>query len=80
MTKGITHSPPLERESKKAIVTRRPEIHLLIDHHTFSKYALITYCSLDEIDCIITDTASGKACWDYAEQHQIRLVAADQSD
>jgi DeoR family myo-inositol catabolism operon transcriptional repressor len=80
ISNGVTHSSPLESEIKKTVVKRSSEIYLLVDHYKFDKYALMTYCGLDEIDYIITDTTPSENYQEYAKKHNIRLVISDKPD
>ena len=71
---GVTHSSPLESEIKQAVVKRSSKVYLMVDQHKFDKYALITYCGLNEIDYIITDTDPSENYQEYAKNHNIELV------
>lgn len=74
ITNGVTHSSPLESEIKQAVVKRSSKVYLMVDQHKFDKYALITYCGLNEIDYIITDTNPSENYQEYAKNHNIELV------
>ena len=71
---GVTHSSPLESEIKQAVVKRSSKVYLMVDQHKFDKYALITYCGLNEIDYIITNTDPSEDYQEYAKNHNIELV------
>jgi len=71
---GVTHSSPLESEIKQTVVKRSSKVYLLVDQHKFDKYALITYCGLNEIDYIITNTNPSEDYQEYAKNHNIELV------
>ncbi|WP_257347947.1 DeoR/GlpR family DNA-binding transcription regulator [Pseudalkalibacillus decolorationis] len=77
ISNGVTHSSPLESEIKQTIVKRSSEIYLLVDHYKFDKNTLMTYCGLDEIDYIITDTTPSENYQEYAKSHDIHLVISD---
>ncbi|MGR6118027.1 DeoR/GlpR family DNA-binding transcription regulator [Aeribacillus composti] len=77
ISNGVTNSSPLESEIKQTIVKRSEQVYLLVDHDKFDKYALMTYCRLDEVDYIITDTAPSEQYQEFAKKHNIQLVIAD---
>jgi DeoR family myo-inositol catabolism operon transcriptional repressor len=77
LSNGVTNASPLESELKKTIVSRSSEVYLLVDHDKFDKYGLMTYCSLDEIDVLITDKLPNDSYQEYAKNNQIQLVLAE---
>ncbi|MBD1381115.1 DeoR/GlpR family DNA-binding transcription regulator [Metabacillus arenae] len=77
ITNGVTNSSPLESEIKQTVVRRSSEVYLLVDHYKFDKAALMTYCGLDEIDYIITDTQPSKNYQEYAKKHDIELIISE---
>ncbi|PLS04358.1 DeoR/GlpR family DNA-binding transcription regulator [Neobacillus cucumis] len=77
LVNGVTNASPLESELKKTIVNRSSEVYLLIDHDKFDKYGLMTYCSLNEIDFLITDQLPDDTYQEYVKNNQIQLVIAD---
>ena len=77
LSNGVTNASPLESELKKTIVSRSSEVYLLVDHDKFDKYGLMTYCSLDDIDYLVTDKVPNDTYQEYAKNHNIQLVLAD---
>jgi DeoR family transcriptional regulator, myo-inositol catabolism operon repressor len=77
ISNGVTHSSPLESEIKQAIVKKSIEVYLMVDQYKFDKYALMTYCGLDEIDYIITDALPSEKYQEFAKKHDIQLVIAE---
>jgi DeoR family transcriptional regulator, myo-inositol catabolism operon repressor len=77
ISNGVTHSSPLESEIKQAIVKKSIEVYLMVDQYKFDKYALMTYCGLDEIDYIITDAIPSEKYQEFAKKHDIQLVMAE---
>jgi DeoR family transcriptional regulator, myo-inositol catabolism operon repressor len=77
ISNGVTHSSPLESEIKQAIVKKSIEVYLMVDQYKFDKYALMTYCGLDEIDYIITDAFPSEKYQEFAKKHDIQLVIAE---
>ncbi|MFD2215559.1 DeoR/GlpR family DNA-binding transcription regulator [Metabacillus endolithicus] len=75
---GVTHSSPHESEIKQAVVQKSTEIYLLIDHNKFGRYALMTYCDLENVDYIITDKRPGEEYQQFTKKHGIQLVISEQ--
>ncbi|AKO92324.1 DeoR/GlpR family DNA-binding transcription regulator [Priestia filamentosa] len=76
ISNGVTNSSPVESEIKQAVVRRSVEVFLLIDHTKFDKYALITYCELEELDYLITDASPNESYGNYAQRNNINIVIA----
>ena len=74
---GVTHSSPHESEIKQAVVQKSAEIYLLIDHFKFGRYALMTYCDLENVDCIITNKPPGEEYQQFTKKHGIQLVISE---
>lgn len=77
LTNGVTNASPLESELKTAVVNRSIESYLLIDHDKFDKYGLMTYCTLDNIDYLITNQMPNQTYEEYIESNGIKLVLAE---
>lgn len=77
LSNGVTNASPQESELKKTVVNRSSEVYLLIDHDKFDRYGLMTYCSLEEIDMLLTDHMPDEAYQDFARKHGIQIVLAD---
>lgn len=75
---GVTNSLPLESEIKKTVVKRSSEVFLLADNYKFGKYALTTYCELNEVDYLITDMPPNKGYQDYADENDIIINIAEE--
>ena len=74
ITNGVAHSSPFETELKHSIVERSSEVFLLVDHYKFDKFALMSYCTLEQIDYIITDCTPDEKYVNYAKDNGIHLV------
>ncbi|WP_066048483.1 DeoR/GlpR family DNA-binding transcription regulator [Robertmurraya korlensis] len=74
LTNGVTNASPMESELKKTVVSRSSEVYLLVDHDKFDKYGLITYCGLDEVDYLVTDSVPNNIYIEYAKNNNIQLV------
>lgn len=77
LSNGVTNASPLESELKKTIVDRSSEVYLLVDHDKFDKYGLMTYCSLAEIDYLVTDKLPNNSYQEYAKNNGIQLIIAN---
>ncbi len=77
LTNGVTNASPFESELKTAVVNRSLETYLLIDHDKFDKYGLMTYCTLDKINFLITDAKPEQIYLDYLRNHNIKLIIPD---
>jgi DeoR family transcriptional regulator, myo-inositol catabolism operon repressor len=77
ITNGVTNSSPLENEIKQTVVERSSEVFLLVDQIKFDKYALMTYCSLDKIDYLITDFTPVEKYQEFAKLNGIELVTVN---
>jgi DeoR family transcriptional regulator, myo-inositol catabolism operon repressor len=77
LSNGVTNASPLESELKKTIVSRSSEVYLLVDQDKFDKCGLMTYCSLSELDYIVTDTIPNGSYQKYAKENGIQLVIAN---
>ncbi|WP_037291020.1 DeoR/GlpR family DNA-binding transcription regulator [Saccharibacillus sacchari] len=74
LTNGVTNSSPLETDIKSTVVQKSLNVFLLIDDSKFDKYALTTYCSLSEIDVLVTNSTPSEEYVKYAEAHQVKIV------
>ncbi len=74
ISKGVTNSSPIESAIKEAVIKRNAEVFLLVDHTKLDKYAMGTYCGLEEIDYLITDDVLDKSYQHYATENNIELV------
>lgn len=77
LTNGVTNASPMESELKKTVVTRSSEVYLLVDHDKFDKYGLITYCDLNEVDYLVTDSMPNKTYVEYAKENNIQLIVPE---
>jgi DeoR family myo-inositol catabolism operon transcriptional repressor len=73
---GVTNSLPLESGLKHSVVKQSAETFLLVDHSKFDKAALTTYCNLDEINYIVTDSIPDKY-QEYANENQIEIILSE---
>ena len=78
LTNGVTNASPLESELKSEVVNRSLETYLMIDHDKFDKYGLMTYCTFDKIDYLVTDTMPSQVYQEYIETNGIKLVIPEE--
>jgi DeoR family transcriptional regulator, myo-inositol catabolism operon repressor len=71
---GVTNSSPIESGIKEIIVKGNADVFLLVDHTKFDKYAMVTYCGLEEIDYLITDDFPDEIYENYAKENNIELI------
>lgn len=70
---GLTNASADEYAIKKTVIENSQTRFLLSDHTKFGKFALMTYCPLDEIQYLITDTVPEQKYLDYCKEHKIIL-------
>ncbi len=73
---GVTNSSPLETEIKKEATQRSQQVFLLADSKKCGVVALITYCALDNIDALITESEPSKDVRDFMDGHQKKIIIA----
>ncbi|NGZ76659.1 DeoR/GlpR family DNA-binding transcription regulator [Saccharibacillus alkalitolerans] len=74
LTNGVTNSSPLETDLKSTVVQKSLNVFLMIDDSKFDKYALTTYCSLSDIDVLVTNSVPNDTYTQYARENDIRIV------
>ena len=74
LTNGVTNSSPLETDIKSTVVQKSSRVFLLIDDSKFDRYALTTYCSLSDIDVLVTNSMPSNEYIEYAKKHEIELI------
>lgn len=74
---GICNASAEEYDIKKTAVSKSQTIYLLADHSKFNKVALMTFCDLENIHCIITDQVPSANFVDFCEYNSIELRIID---
>ncbi|WP_158734602.1 DeoR/GlpR family DNA-binding transcription regulator [Alteribacillus sp. YIM 98480] len=77
---GVTHASPLESEIKKEIVKKSTRVYVLADSTKFDKHALITYCTLKAVDCIITNTSPSSTFMNELKNHNVYLCTTENTN
>ncbi|WP_210118901.1 DeoR/GlpR family DNA-binding transcription regulator [Treponema parvum] len=74
---GITNSSPPETEIKQTAVQRSQQTYLLADSSKSGVISLMTYCSLDKIDALVTDAQPSNGICDFMNAHGVRIIIAE---
>ncbi len=73
---GVTNSAPEESDIKRTAVQRSQQVCLLADSSKCGEVSLITYCGLDQIDTLVTETPPPSDIGDFMEQHGKQILIA----
>ena len=71
---GITNSSTQEYDIKQTAVKRSQQVFLLVDSSKFDAISLMTYCQLNQIDTIITDSAPHDEYTSYINKNSRKIV------
>lgn len=74
---GVTNSSPLESDIKKNVILKSNQVILLADSSKFNTVSLITYCSLKEINILITDKIPDKIISEYLNNNNSKIILAN---
>lgn len=74
ISRGVTNASPLETPLKTTAVNMSSQVYLLVDHDKFETHGLKTYCSLSDVDCIVTNSEPPHEFKDYAQSHNIQIL------
>lgn len=74
---GICNASSEEFDIKKTAVSKSQTIFLLADHSKFNRVALMTFCDLENIHCIITDQVPSANFVDFCEDNSIEIRVID---
>jgi len=77
ISRGVTHSTPMENHLKQTIVEKSLEVYLLANYDKFDKYALMTYGDLEEINYIITDVEPNEKYIQFANENDVNIKVAE---
>ena len=73
---GLTNASAEEYAVKKAVIQNSRTRYLLSDHTKFGKFALMTYCRLNEVQHIVTDRLLTEEYDDYCREYGISVHLA----
>lgn len=74
---GVTNFSPLECEIKRVAVKRSKQVCLLIDHTKFGVVSLMTYCDLEQVNVLITETPPPKSFVDFFTEHDQKILLVE---
>ncbi|MCI1965241.1 MAG: DeoR/GlpR family DNA-binding transcription regulator [Oscillospiraceae bacterium] len=74
---GLTHSSPPESDIKRMAIERSQQIYLLADSSKCGHVSLITYCDLNRIDALITESELPKEYGIYFTKNGQQLIIAN---
>ncbi|MCY6957147.1 DeoR/GlpR family DNA-binding transcription regulator [Clostridium brassicae] len=74
ISKGITNSSPLESEIKRTMVENSDKVFILADSSKVDIVSLMTYCSIKEIDALITDKIPSKDFSEFFKANNVDLL------
>lgn len=70
---GLTNAATEEYIVKKAVVENTRHCYLMADHSKFGHFALMTYCTLDQVERIITDQPLSSEYQEYCDNYDIAV-------
>ena len=70
----------MEAEVKRNVVLRGQQVVLMADHSKFDHAAFITFCSLEQLSCVVTDRMPSQPYLDVLAANHIRLLCPDNPD
>jgi DeoR family transcriptional regulator, myo-inositol catabolism operon repressor len=73
---GVTNSSPLESDIKRMAIQRSQQIYLLADSTKCGIVSLITYCDLNKLNVLITDSELPKEIGDFFKKYGNRILVA----
>ena len=74
---GATQSTSIEFAIKKSVVDRSARVYLMVEHRKFGTTTLLTYCTLDRIDAIITERLPDQAFQDAFSDLGGRIITPE---
>lgn len=73
---GVTNSSPVESALKRAAVKRSQTVYLLADSSKCGEVSLMTYCGLDQIDVLITESEPAPDICDFMKENGHKILIA----
>ncbi|MCR5175416.1 MAG: DeoR/GlpR family DNA-binding transcription regulator [Anaerovibrio sp.] len=75
--KGATTASPLECDIKRYLVDKPAKKILMVDSSKIDSASLITFCNLDEIDCIVVDKDLPSKYREYFKEKNIEVIISE---
>jgi DeoR family transcriptional regulator, myo-inositol catabolism operon repressor len=73
---GVMNSSPLETDIKRTAIQRSQQVFLLADSSKCGVVSLLTYCSLKEVDVLITEAAPSAEVMDFMQNNGKKVLIA----
>lgn len=73
LERGVTNSTKEEFKIKKTAISRSSKCFLLADNSKFDKVSLMTFCEVEDLDCIITNSTPPEEYVQYFKDKKIIL-------
>lgn len=80
LKRGVTNSTKEEFKIKKIAINRSAECFLLADKTKFDHVSLMTFCEIDDLDYIITDSEPEEKYRDYFSDNKINIKICNELD
>lgn len=74
---GATNASPSECEIKQLVMQKSLIKYLLVDHSKIDTASLMSFCTLNELDCIVTDEKPPAKYLDYLQANHVKLLLAN---
>ena len=74
---GLTTASPLECDIKRYLVDKTGKKILMVDSTKIDSASLISFCNLDEIDCIVVDKELPARYKEFFAEHNIEVIVCD---
>ena len=71
---GVTNSSPVESDLKRAAVERSQMVCLLADNSKCGEVSLMTYCGLEQIDVLITNSEPATEIYEFMNKHDHKIL------
>jgi DeoR family transcriptional regulator, fructose operon transcriptional repressor len=73
---GFTCQNLIEAETKRAMLQTAHEVVMLVDRSKFERNAFAPFCTVKDVDCVITDTPPPRAFADIFNKANVEVVIA----
>ena len=73
LKRGVTNSTKEEFKIKKTAISRSAECFLLADQSKFDHVSLMTFCEINDLNCVITDAKPSDEYIEYFNDNNVDL-------
>lgn len=74
LAEGLTDVSQYEVELKQRMVTRSKQVVAIVDSSKWGQVAFATFASLDQLNCVIADTAAPQGMLDVLRERHIQVI------